>query len=175
MRFNAIGLGLCLALSALPALAVDSLTVSLGALDHPRGEGSVNDGRISAGWVINQYESDSGLYQTRMEVGVGYSNTQADKVWSVTVAPVAHYRFKTSRPDSGPFVEASLGGAYLSKIRFADDHDLTSHGHFASRLGVGYAFGASEVSLNATHFSNAGIKKPNPGVNVIALRFTRLL
>ncbi|KDD61989.1 lipid A 3-O-deacylase domain protein [Bordetella bronchiseptica OSU553] len=40
---------------------------------------------------------------------------------------------------------------------------------------MGYRFGperAYEVSLRVQHFSNAGIKKPNPGENFMFLRFS---
>ncbi len=42
-------------------------------------------------------------------------------------------------------------------------------------VGVGYAFGAArndEIALRAEHFSNAGIKHPNPGQNFLELRYT---
>ena len=46
--------------------------------------------------------------------------------------------------------------------------------NFAARLGVGRSFGEQgrhEVSLNYQHFSNAGLKRPNPGEDFLQLRY----
>ena len=41
-------------------------------------------------------------------------------------------------------------------------------------LGIGYRFGARkehDVSFRAQHLSNAGYRNPNPGINLLLLRY----
>jgi lipid A 3-O-deacylase len=43
-------------------------------------------------------------------------------------------------------------------------------------IGMGRSFGGhgkNEISLRLQHFSNGGIKKPNPGENFVRVRYTR--
>jgi hypothetical protein len=44
---------------------------------------------------------------------------------------------------------------------------------FGSHIGLGYRFGAKrsyEIGYRFQHISNAGIKKPNPGINFHQVR-----
>ena len=47
--------------------------------------------------------------------------------------------------------------------------------NFQSHLAVGYALGAHgehDLALRIEHFSNAGIRQPNPGIEFVSLRYT---
>nr|WP_311732042.1 acyloxyacyl hydrolase [Variovorax paradoxus] len=55
-------------------------------------------------------------------------------------------------------------GPQLQRTRF----------QFTEQLGIGRNFGAQgehELSLRLRHFSNAGIRKPNPGENFVRVRY----
>ena len=86
--------------------------------------------------------------------------------------PVFRYRFA----DGGSpwFVEGGIGATVTSSVfRSADKHFSTAF-NFGDHVGLGYAFGAErkdELVLRAEHFSNAGIKHPNPGENFVQLRY----
>jgi lipid A 3-O-deacylase len=46
--------------------------------------------------------------------------------------------------------------------------------NFGDHLGIGFSFGPgrkNEIAMRAQHFSNAGIKEPNPGKNFLELRY----
>lgn len=79
-------------------------------------------------------------------------------------------------PSETPFfLEAGFGPTFISRTRFAD-YGLSTSLQFGSHLGVGYVFNKRhQVSLRASHFSNASIKRPNDGLNLIqvdyAIRF----
>lgn len=48
--------------------------------------------------------------------------------------------------------------------------------NFSTHLAVGRSFGAQRehgIALRLKHFSNAGIKHPNPGENFLQLRYAR--
>jgi lipid A 3-O-deacylase len=49
--------------------------------------------------------------------------------------------------------------------------------NFVDVIGVGYSFGASrehELGLRVVHVSNADIRKPNPGMDSVQLRYARV-
>ena len=55
------------------------------------------------------------------------------------------------------------------------DRTFSTAFQFTEVLGVGRSFcenGKHELTLRLQHFSNAGIKKPNPGENFVRVRYT---
>lgn len=81
-----------------------------------------------------------------------------------------------SKSDTPWFVEAGIGG-YLSNHLYESRHrQFSTAFNFGSHVGVGLFTGAqreNEWMLRVEHFSNAGIKSPNPGENFIQLRYAR--
>ncbi|WP_028605871.1 acyloxyacyl hydrolase [Ottowia thiooxydans] len=66
------------------------------------------------------------------------------------------------------FGEFSIGVRLLSHTRISPDHPLSSAFQFSDQIGAGYQWGPqgrSTLGVRYTHLSNAGIKKPNPGIN----------
>ncbi len=46
--------------------------------------------------------------------------------------------------------------------------------NFRDQVGFGYEWGAAgehDISMRLEHYSNAGIRRPNPGVNLWSLRY----
>jgi hypothetical protein len=90
----------------------------------------------------------------------------------IAAVPVVRYRFA----DGGSpwFVEGGIGATVTSSVfRSADKHFSTAF-NFGDHVGFGVAFGPArkdELVLRAEHFSNAGIKHPNPGENFVQLRY----
>lgn len=82
------------------------------------------------------------------------------------------------RPDGGSsawFWEAGIG-VTLADQRYhpAGQEEFSTRFNFASHLGIGINFGARrqhELLLRLQHVSNAGIKKPNPGLEFLQLRY----
>ncbi|KZE34483.1 lipid A 3-O-deacylase [Crenobacter luteus] len=169
--------GVAVCVLAQAAWAVDAVGLSVGQVSRPHWQGELDDLRVALGWTLpwRWLDDDTGALVTRAELEAGRHDTETGRVWSVSALPVLHYRFKTVRAGWGPFVEAGLGLAWLSETVWAPGYDLSSRWQFASRLGVGYAFGAHELSAEARHFSNGGLKHPNPGADMFALRYRWLL
>src|SRR5690554_4850909 len=90
---------------------------------------------------------------------------------SLTFTPV--FRLSFGAADSGmtPFIEGGIGLSYFTETDL-DDQDLGSKFQFEDRLGVGLRFNrGSEVGLRYYHYSNAGIKNPNDGIDMAALYY----
>ena len=70
-----------------------------------------------------------------------------------------------------PFVEAGIGVAVFSSTRVGEQ-DLGSAFNFEDRIGLGLKIGDTQrVGIRATHYSNAGIKQPNDGVEAYSLHY----
>jgi hypothetical protein len=79
------------------------------------------------------------------------------------------------RRESGwGYVEAGLGAYLLSSTIHNETHRLPSALQFGSHIGAGVRLGESGVSagLALQHLSNAGIKRPNGGINFYLLTFS---
>ena len=75
------------------------------------------------------------------------------------------------------FLEVGIGLSYMNHKLQTPDKQFSSEWNFYDVLGAGYTFGGplgkQEVDVRLVHFSNAGLKNPNPGLNFVQLRYSR--
>lgn len=70
------------------------------------------------------------------------------------------------------FVEAGVGVAFSDGYYASGDRRFSTRYNFTTSAGAGWVLGWShEVSLRIAHASNAGIRQPNPGENLLQLRY----
>jgi lipid A 3-O-deacylase len=67
-------------------------------------------------------------------------------------------------------IEAGIGVAAFASTEL-EDNRLGSSFQFEDRIGVGLRFSGQEIGLRALHYSNAGIKQPNDGVEAYTLHY----
>lgn len=80
----------------------------------------------------------------------------------LALSPVFRLQYKHFYWDFG------VGASLVSKTRFSD-RCVTSHGHFEDRMGWGFTFGPEDryqIGYLYIHYSNAGLAKPNNGLDV---------
>jgi hypothetical protein len=71
------------------------------------------------------------------------------------------------------YLEGGFGGYLLSKTVNNTDMRLPSSWQFGSHVGVGFRIGTSgTIGLALQHLSNAGIKQPNGGVDLLLVQYT---
>lgn len=71
------------------------------------------------------------------------------------------------------YVEAGLGAYLLSHTINNETNRLPSSFQFGSHVGVGFRLGrASSLGIAVQHLSNAGLKQPNGGIDLILLQYT---
>lgn len=90
------------------------------------------------------------------------------------IGGIATFRYRFGASSSPWFAEAGLGGTMMHRVYHTSTHDFSTAFQFTEVLGLGYSFGAQrehELSLRLQHFSNAGVKEPNPGENFVRLRY----
>jgi lipid A 3-O-deacylase len=67
------------------------------------------------------------------------------------------------------YVEGGIGVYLLSHTINNENHRLPTSLQFGSHVGAGLSFGKASIGLALQHLSNAGIKKPNGGINFYLL------
>mgnify|MGYP000070410195 CR=1 FL=1 len=92
---------------------------------------------------------------------------QPSHVWQLSAMPFLRWwvseRF---------FIEGGVGVTAFSHTRFADETISTAF-QFGDQIGVGFQMTQnSRLGLRYAHFSNASIKRPNPGLDVVELGYT---
>lgn len=101
----------------------------------------------------------------------GYTYWEGDKTasnHSLSFSPVFVYEF--SGDNVRPYIEAGVGLAFFSSTEL-EGSNLGSSFQFEDRLGVGLRFADQEVGLRALHYSNAGLKEPNGGIEAYTLHY----
>jgi lipid A 3-O-deacylase len=87
----------------------------------------------------------------------------------IAYSPVFVYRLRAA-PLS--YVKLGIGLAYLSDT-VIQMRDMSSHFQFEDQIGMGWAWSEHDVSLVYMHYSNAGLRHPNDGIDVLVLSFAR--
>ncbi|MFB1633149.1 acyloxyacyl hydrolase [Pseudomonas sp. AP-1] len=120
---------------------------------------------------------DASWWQTRVGRLTGYWDG-AYSYWdgdetasnhSLSFAPVFVYEF--AGESVKPYIEAGIGVALFSSTEL-ESNELGSSFQFEDRIGVGLRFtGGHELGIRAIHYSNAGIRQPNDGVESYSLHY----
>ncbi|MDH4553800.1 acyloxyacyl hydrolase [Pseudomonas sp. BN417] len=87
---------------------------------------------------------------------------------SLSFTPMFIYEFAGETVK--PYVEAGIGVALFDSTEL-EDNDLSTSFQFEDRLGLGLRFANQEVGIRAIHYSNAGIKQPNDGIETYNLHY----
>ncbi|OUM01467.1 acyloxyacyl hydrolase [Variovorax sp. JS1663] len=87
---------------------------------------------------------------------------------------IALWRIRFDEGASPWFAEAGIGITQMNDRYESPDRRFSTRFQFTEQFAVGRSFGAQgrhELSLRIQHFSNASIRKPNPGENFYKLRY----
>lgn len=170
------------ALSAAPACAFDLIEdwpersaffVQLGASDDAKAftAGATYDLRWSRGHLHSFVETSFGRWNGEKAPG------EDGGAWIVQVGLTPVLRW---HPGGSPrwYLEGGVGANLLLPVWRSRDKRFSTVFNFGDHLAVGRRFGDDgkhELALRIQHFSNAGIRRPNPGENFVQLRYTRRL
>lgn len=103
------------------------------------------------------------------------SRRDDEAITSLAASPVLQWPL--SGENASLFLEAGIGLALIDFIQIGG-RDLSSHVQFEDRIGVSWVYSdnqKSSINLNIFHYSNAGIKQPNQGLNLLVLGWSRRL
>lgn len=133
--------------------------------------------RVGLGWDWSRrwFESESGHLSGYWNLGYTWwqRGRLFDEAHSLSISPVFVYQFAGST--WRPFVEFGVGAAAFSRSRVGEQR-LGSRIHFEDRIGFGVRIDERQkLILRAIHYSNAGLKDPNDGIESWSLVYSRRL
>ena len=162
-----------LSLAAAAALGLSSLSAQ--AVDFTAAIGQSGDStmvyRLGAQWNWDKswWQSDVGRLTGYWDAGYTYwEGDETSSNHSLSFTPVFVYEFAGETVK--PYIEAGIGVAAFANTEL-EDNDLGSSFQFEDRIGLGLRFSGQEVGIRALHYSNAGIKQPNDGVEAYTLHY----
>ena len=162
-----------LSLAAAAALALGSLSAQ--AVDFTAAIGQSGDSnmvyRLGAQWNWDTSWWQSSVGRLTGYWDAGYTYWEGDETsgnHSLSFSPVFVYEFAGESVQ--PYIEVGIGVAAFADTDL-EDNDLGSSFQFEDRLGAGLRFSGQEIGIRALHYSNAGIKQPNDGVEAYTLHY----
>ncbi|QEA12886.1 acyloxyacyl hydrolase [Comamonas flocculans] len=126
-------------------------------------------------WHTSGWQLGSGALSGHWDAYASYWNyrgVQRSGLWLLGLTPVLRWT-----PDGGRsawFVQAGIGVTLMDHLYEKPGKSFSTAFNFASHLGVGLRLGEhrqQELMLSVQHISNARIKRPNPGINLVQLRY----
>lgn len=162
-----------------------SVVAALSVLSVPSYSQSAGEWGVQAGYN-DRYRKIGLVYQTpalwrydfqggwghldlQGEFEVSYwdaERRQPDSVWQAGATPMLRWW-----PNQFFYTELGVGANVFSRTHFAGKN-IGSAFQFGSHVGVGTVIGGSHrIGLRYSHYSNAGIKKPNPGLDLLQLTY----
>lgn len=128
--------------------------------------------RLGLQWDFNKswWQSDVGRLTGYWDAAYGYwDGKDRSTVHSLSLSPMFVYEFTGGSVT--PYLEAGIGVAGFSQSSY-EGRDFGTAFAFEDRIGAGVRFaGNQEIGLRASHYSNAGIKQPNDGIESITLHY----
>jgi hypothetical protein len=159
------------------ARAVDGMSLEVGSSDSANA--SVDMTRIglqwnwAKRWAIGANWHIGGYW----DVTFGYWSNESpgrtnSSITDFGVTPV--FRLQQTSPGAiAPYVEGAIGFHLLSHTSVSDQRRFSTAFQFGDHVGFGIRFGqkrAFDLGYRYQHLSNAGIKRPNQGIDFHQVR-----
>lgn len=140
----------------------DEVSIGLGeSKDHIHIYRLGGKKNFSSTWFESDYGRLSGYYEASMH----YWEKGNDQIYGVAFSPVFVYYMESSYYTLQPYVEAGIGLAYISKTKISG-RNMATHFQFEDRIGLGVKTGSYDFNARYMHYSNAGLEKPNNGIDI---------
>lgn len=125
------------------------------------------------GWAWDRPWGWSGQFSATTEFALDYWRAKSgpdgpsDDSWRIGVTPLLRYSFAGPR---GWFVEAGIGANLITPLYRANGKRFSTAFNFGNHLGFGWRSAGQHAwhwAVRVEHYSNADIKRPNPGENFV--------
>jgi len=97
-----------------------------------------------------------------------------NQIYYLQIGAIASARYRFAEGHSSWFADAGLGITTMDRTYQTPSHSFSTRFQFTPVLSAGRNFGvhgSHELSVRFQHFSNGGIREPNPGQNFLRLRY----
>lgn len=175
--FMTVSLALFTISNTVLAKGVFADTKNAIAIDYIRGEGDVEGIKLAYQLHFEQIQVLSTNLDFYLETSVNFweygVENNRDTNFVLAASPV--FLYKTGYIKKLPiYFEFGIGVSLLDDTTFAGK-DVSTHYQFEDRLGLVTKFGVKKqhtAALRYLHYSNAGFKSPNPGLDFISLSYS---
>lgn len=123
--------------------------------------------RWGAASVTGHWEFAAGRWRAELDAD------RTEWAWVTQLSAVPSLR--VTSPGGTWYGEGGTGPSLIVPLYRSRDASFSTRFNFQSHLAVGYVWGERgehDVSAHIEHYSNAGIRDPNPGVDLLSLRYT---
>lgn len=144
-------------------LADDAHTLVAGGLWERRWHRPFGGGRLGLYWEVS-----IGRWR-------GERDGQRGSAWVTQLGVTPVLRWARGAGGPGWFAEAGIGANLVLPRYRSGDKAFSTRFNFGDHLGIGRQFGTGgrhELSLRFQHFSNGGLRQPNPGEDFVQLRWS---
>ncbi|GAB1107552.1 MAG: hypothetical protein Sw2PiMacB_18690 [Shewanella algae] len=147
------------------------------AINYIHGEGQANGIKLAYQLYLDTLKPISEDLELTLEASINFleygEDNQHDVNHVLAMSPILRYPLMRGQWLDF-YLEAGIGFALLDDSQFAGK-DVGSHYQFEDRLGFAFKFGRQRkqtVSITYLHYSNAGLSKPNPGLDFVNLAYS---
>lgn len=126
--------------------------------------------RWAGGSLSGHWEASLGRWISHTDDGT------ESRAWVTQLGATPVLRWRT--PGSPWYLDVGVGANFLLPIYRSSEKQFSTAFNFGSHVAVGLGGGEGskhDLSLRVQHFSNAGLRRPNPGEDFLQLRYTRRL
>lgn len=143
------------------AHAFDSMALEIG-----RGDDETNLLRIAVQerWGEDLWQGERWRVSGYWDFVVGVWDNPDDSTADIGVTPV--FRFERERL----YLEAAIG-FHLVQRRISQHRIFSTAFQFGDHIGIGMRGRGYDLGVAIQHLSNASIRRPNPGINFLLVRF----
>ena len=128
-------------------------------------------------WSSDAWQLGGGALRGHWDGWVGAwrnKDARGDNFYVAALGAGPSLRWRAQQGAAPWFVEAGTGVMFSNKHLYNSGRRMGARWNFVSHIGLGLNWGqVHEVSLRLQHASNAGLKNPNPGLNMVQLRYAR--
>ncbi len=145
----------------------DSATMSIG--QSKDGIAILRFG-LRKNFNVQWLKSDIGYFGGYWELSGNYWSKGDSSIYGVALSPVFIYRV-TSLGEIEPYIEGSIGASLWTDTMIAG-RNVSSNYLFEDRIGYGIKYKRFDLSFRYMHYSNAGIVRPNSGIDIFITSVT---
>ncbi len=153
------------------SMALDGISLGIG-----KSRDSINiyhlgfQKQFGHSWLKSEVGSLSGYH----DVSLNYWEYDDESIQQAAYSPVFAYELTAFGTGILPYLEGGIGVSYISE-KMIKGRNMSSHFQFEDRIGVGLRLGKKrkhDLNFGYLHYSNAGIKQPNDGIDIFILSYT---
>jgi len=122
----------------------------------------LQDNQIQTLWAVSVTE----ILEEKYRDIPGLSHSLTDFGFT----PILRWQGTAAHP---VYAELGIGINYMTEKYNNNGRSMSSNFQFGDHVGIGYVFSNQmDLNLNFQHYSDAGLKMPNPAVNFVTVRLS---